>query len=118
MATQPIGNPPTTKRTGQIFVVAAHGEIPLSVQAGVAETLDSFATIRFVDDRSEAIDNTDPHKAVHGGGMLLTLGDIAASPDNVTIAAQRYERVDRTATYTIALHRTGSTWQPERTSQP
>jgi hypothetical protein len=113
-ADQPIGSPPTTTRSGQIFVVGAHGEIGLSVQAGVADTLESFATIRFVDSRSEAIDTTDPHEAVHGTGMLITLGDIPAGSDNVTIAAQRYERTDRTATLTIELHRTASTWQPVR----
>ena len=94
--------------------MGAHGEIGLSVQAGVADTLESFATIRFVDSRSEAIDTTDPHEAVHGNGMLITLGDIPAGSDNVTIAAQRYERTDRTATLTIELHRTGRTWQAVR----
>jgi hypothetical protein len=112
-----MGNPPTTTRPGQIFVAGAHAEIPLAVQAGVSDTLESFATIRFVDDQSEAIDSTDPHKIVHGNGMLITLGDIPNNSDDVTIAAERYERADRTATYTVDLHRTGSIWQAGRTTQ-
>jgi hypothetical protein len=114
--TQPIGNPPTTTRSGDIFVIGAHASIALSIQAGIADTLENLATIRFVDNSSEAIDNTDPHKAVHGNGMFLTLGDIPPASNDVTITAQRYERADRTATLTIKLHRTGSTWKPVSTT--
>lgn len=116
VATQPIGPAPTT-RPGQIFVVGAHTAIPLSVQAGVADTLESLATIRFVDDRSEAIDSTDPHQPVHGNGILIILGDIPAGRDDVAIAAQRYERTNRQATYTIFVHHDGPTWKPVRTTQ-
>jgi hypothetical protein len=116
IATQPIGPEPTT-RPGQIFVAGAHGAIPLSVQAGVADTLESFATIRFVDDRSEAIDSTEPHQAVHGNGILVIVGDIPAGREDVAIAAQRYERTDRHAAYTIFVHHDGATWKPVRTTQ-
>ena len=115
-ATQPIGNPATTTRPGDIFVIGAHASIALSIQAGIADTLESLATIRFVDNSSEAIDNTDPRKAVHENGIFLTLGDIPPGRDDVTITAQRYERADRTATLTIKLHRTGSTWKPVSTT--
>lgn len=115
-ASQPIGNPPTTTNPREIFVVGAHTSIALSVQAGIAETLESLATIRFVDASSEAIDSTAPNKTVHGNGMLITLGDIPPGGDDVAITAQRYEGTDRTATLTIRLHRTGSTWKAVRTS--
>jgi hypothetical protein len=113
---QPIGNPPTTTRPGEIFVASAHTSIALSVQAGIAEALESLPTIRFVDNSTEAIDSTATNKAVHGNGVLITLGDIPTGPDDVTIAVQRYERTDRTATLTITLHRTGSTWEAVRTA--
>ena len=112
----PIGNPPTTTRPGEIFVVGAHASIPLSVQAGIAEALESLGTIRFVDSSSEAIDNTTPDKAVHGNGVLITLGDIPTGRDDVTISVQRYERSNRNAALTLELRRTGSIWTVVRTT--
>jgi hypothetical protein len=111
------GSGPQTSTTGPhgpVFVLAADKRSPLSleVQAGVVDALHTLATIRFVDDRSEAIDETDPLAPVHDHGVLLTLGKIPRGRNNVTIQVQRYEQAGVTATEQIRLRRTGSSWAP------
>jgi hypothetical protein len=74
----PAGSKTTAPLNEPVFVVAADTRSPISldVQAGIVEMLHRFATLRFVDERSEAIDTTDPRRPVHEGGILITLGDI------------------------------------------
>jgi hypothetical protein len=100
----------TTIRT--VFVTAADDRSPISleVQAGIVQALHQVLTIRFVDQRSEAIDRSDPHQPVHEGAVLVTLGKIPTGHNQVTVKAQRYQRVDIFATYSIKVHRTGATW--------
>jgi hypothetical protein len=106
--------PPTTPLGDPVFVVAAntHSPISLEVQAGIVEVLHNFATIRFVDERSEAIATSDPDEPVHERGVLITLGKIPAGRTNVTIDVQRYERIDDATTYRITLERVGTSWKP------
>jgi hypothetical protein len=103
----------TTPLSGPVFVVAADERSPISleVQAGVVDELHEFATIRFVDERSEAIDTADEDEPVHQDGVLITLGKIPRGRTNVTIEAQRYERVGTATTYRIGLQRFGTTWK-------
>jgi hypothetical protein len=110
--TQPAGGPPTTVAHAPVFVVAAdtRSRLSLEVQAGIVEELHDFATIRFVDKRAEAIDETDPRKAVADRGILLTLGKIPSGSSDVNVQVQRYERAGTTASYTVSLHLSGSTW--------
>ena len=110
----PEGTTPTTPLTDPVFVVAANTRSPISleVQAGIVDVLHDFATIRFVDKRSEAIDSADPHQPVHEDGVLITLGSIPPGLANVTIEAQRYERIDVETTYQVSLHRVGTSWKP------
>lgn len=99
-----------------VFVVAAdtHAPISLEVQAGIVDALHGFATIRFVDERSEAIDDTDPHKSVVNDGILVTLGRIPTGARLVNVDAQRYERAGASVTYRMRLQRSGSTWTVTR----
>jgi hypothetical protein len=116
VSTAPTSTPPTTAPNGPVFVVAAapRARISLEVQAGVVDELHRFATIRFVDERSEAIATDVPHRPVHDRGVLITLGAIPKGRTDVTIDAQRYERTNATATYRVSLHRTGATWNVVR----
>jgi DNA-directed RNA polymerase subunit K/omega len=118
VSTKPTSTPPTTAPRGPVFVAAAQprSPIPLEVQAGVVDELHRFATIRFVDKRSEAIAAGAPHKPVHDDGVLITLGEIPRGPTDVTIEAERYERNDARATYEVSLHRTGAHWKVVRAS--
>jgi hypothetical protein len=108
----PAGTTSTTAISEPVFVAAAntHSPISLEVQAGIVDVLHDFATIRFVDDRSEAIDTADPHRPVHESGILITLSQIPPGHTNVTVEAQRYERIDVTTTYRISLQRVGTSW--------
>jgi hypothetical protein len=110
----PQGTTPTTPLSDPVFVVAADTRSPISlqVQAGIVDVLHDFATIRFVDERSEAIDTADPHQPVHEDGILITLGKIPPGRTNVTVRAQRYERIDAATTYRITLQRVGNGWKP------
>jgi hypothetical protein len=109
---------PTTSATRTVFVLAADSRAPISleVQAGIVQTLHQVATIRFIDQRSEAIDAADPRRPVHEGGVLVTLGEVPSGRNDVTVEVQRYERVDTSATYLTKLHRTGSTWTTDTTA--
>jgi hypothetical protein len=112
VSTEPTSTPPTTTPSGPVFVVAAAPRAPISleVQAGVVDELHGFATIRFVDDRSEAIDTGVPHEPVHDHGVLIALGKIPRGRTDVTIEAQRYERTNAAFAYRVRLHRIGATW--------
>ena len=110
----PPSTTPTTPLSDPVFVVAANSRSPISleVQAGIVDILHDFATLRFVDERSEAIDTADPHQPVHESGVLITLSNIPPGLTNVTIEAQRYERIDVATTYRITLQRVGTSWKP------
>jgi len=108
------GGKSTAPLSEPVFVVAADPSSPISleVQAGMVEMLHRFATIRFVDERSEAFDNTDPRRPVHESGVLITLGDIPPGRTAVTIEGQRYERIGVATTYRVRLQRVGASWKP------
>jgi hypothetical protein len=69
-----------------VFVVAADERSPiaLEVQADIVAELHEVATIRFVDRRVEAIDDSNPNRPVNDNGLLITLGKIASGPKTVT----------------------------------
>jgi hypothetical protein len=110
----PAGGKPIVPLSGPVFVVAADPRSPISlqVQAGIVERLHRFATIRFVDERSEAVDTTDPRRPVHESGVLITLGDIPPGRTAVTIEGERYERIRAATTYRVRLQRVGTSWRP------
>jgi hypothetical protein len=114
VVTQP--GAPRPHLSESVFVKGAHSAMPLEVQAGVVDALHDFATIRFIDDRSEAIDDADPRKAVRDGGVLVVMGLVPPGHDDVVIEAQRYQRTDNSVTYVIRLHRSDSTWKIARIS--
>jgi hypothetical protein len=95
-----------------IFVAPADPEAPISlgVQAGVVDQLHDFATIRFVDEAAQAIDEDEPSRPVVEEGVLVTLGAVPERGDNVTVEAERYQTADSTRTYRVRLERDDSTW--------
>ena len=114
----PAGGKPTAPLSKPVFVVAADPRSPISlqVQAGIVDMLHRLATIRFVDERSEAVDTTDPRRPVHESGVLITLGDIPPGRTAVTIEGQRYERIGVAATYRVTLQPVGTSWKPREVS--
>lgn len=67
-------------------------DIPLEVQAAVVEALEDFATVRFIDVRSEAIDDTADGEPVIEDGVLVLLGSVPSGP-SPSVEAERY--IDR-----------------------
>jgi hypothetical protein len=81
----------------------------LTVQADVLKELDEFESIRFVDDRSEAISDTPPH-AVHSDGVYLEVGPVPKTGSRITVPALRYIDRDDQDRLRLRLARSGATW--------
>ena len=103
----PGGPTPTSTLRAPVFVVAADERSPdLARCAGRGcRPAPRFATVRFVDKRSEAVDEADPRKRVHQDGVLITLGKIPPGRTTVAIDAQRYEQAGISTTERVLLHR-------------
>jgi hypothetical protein len=104
-----------------VFVVAAHerAPIPFEVQADIVAELHELATIRFVDHRVEAIDDSSPTRPVNDNGILITLGKIPSRANTVTVKAGRYLNATDTVAYRVTVKRTNAHWKPiATTSQP
>jgi hypothetical protein len=95
-----------------VFVVAADEQtpIPLEVQVAVSSKLEDFATLRFVDERSEAVDETEPGRPVLQHGVLVALGEVPSSGTTVTVEAERYENEDDHRSYEINVEEVDATW--------
>jgi hypothetical protein len=102
-----------------VFVVAAHerSPIPLEVQADIVDELHELATIRFVDRRVEAIDESNPNRPVKNNGVLITLGKIPSGANTVTVNASRYLNATNTIAYRVTLERTKTQWKPISTTR-
>jgi hypothetical protein len=101
-----------------VFVAPADARspIPLEVQADIVEQLHQLATLRFVDERAEAIDDTSPTQTVDDGGVLVTLGRIPNGASVVTIRAERYLDATHTLVYRVTLKRVKTQWKPIATT--
>jgi hypothetical protein len=101
-----------------VFVAAADERSPidLEVQADIVAELHELATIRFVDHRVEAIDDSKPNRPVKDNGVLITLGKIPSGANTVTVNASRYLNATNTIAYRVTLKRTKTQWNPIRTT--
>src|SRR5262245_57136691 len=92
-----------TKVTRAVFVgsPATEGRASLDLQADVLKELDEFESLRFVDDRDEAISDKPP-RAVHSDGVYLEIGPVPESGSRVTVPATRY--IDRHHRRRLRLH--------------
>ena len=73
--------PPTT--TGDeppvVYITASNGDtIDAAAQASVVAATADDATVRFADERSEAIDDQCDDQRVHDDGVLLVVGELPA----------------------------------------
>lgn len=111
---------PTISSDTSVFVGAAHERSPinLEVQADIVAELHELATIRFVDRRVEAIDNSKPNRPVKDNGLLITLGKIPSAANTVTVNAGRYLNATNTIAYRVTLKRTKTQWKPIATANP
>jgi hypothetical protein len=114
LVSEPPGHPDTDAEQRDRVVYAGplgeDVEISLDVQVAVVDQLEQFATIRFVDERNEAIDDDEAGKPVREGGVLLLLGAI---PDgrSPAVEATRYIEADVVARFRVAVERSGGKWK-------
>lgn len=83
--------------------------ISLEVQAAVVEALDDLATIRFVDQRTEAIDDDEEGQPVLEGGMLVLLGTVPAGR-SPSVDAERYLALDDAVQYVVTAEQSDGEW--------
>jgi hypothetical protein len=101
-----------------VFVAAAHERSPidLEVQADIVAELHELATIRFVDHRVEAIDDSKPNRPVKDNGVLITLGKIPSAARTVTVNAGRYLNATNAIAYRVTVKHTETHWKPIATT--
>ena len=85
--------------------------IPLDVQVELIEHFDeNDVELRFVDGRSEAVDETLDDMPVRDGSVLVGLGPI--SDDQPTeLRAELYRDLDDITAYRFTLRRSGGVWE-------
>jgi hypothetical protein len=100
-----------TKVTRAVFIGAPdeRSRASLDLQADVLKELDEFESLRFVDDREEAISDKQP-RAVHSDGVYLEIGPVPETGSRITVPAFRY--IDRNHQRRLRLHmaKSGTTW--------
>ena len=92
-----------------VVFVEARGEgvgIDLDTQASVVDSTQSFAEVRFIDDRSEALDS----EGVRDGGILLALGPVVAEANTAVIEADELLDEDRVTSRHFELHASDGDW--------
>jgi hypothetical protein len=95
-----------------VFVAPTDPKAPISleVQAGVVEELHDFATVRFVDDAMEAIDEDEVGQPVVDDGVLVKLGTVPTAGDSVVVEAERYESANSHDKVSVRVARSGESW--------
>jgi hypothetical protein len=84
--------------------------ISLEVQAAVVEQLEEFATVRFVDERTEAIDDTDDREPVLDDGVLILLSPVPSGP-TPSVEAERYVDNEDSVHVRVTLERPNGGWE-------
>jgi hypothetical protein len=109
-----------TADVGPVFVASSDPEqsISLEVQAEMVEELHDFATLRFVDEPTEAIDEDDPTQPVADNGVLLELGPIREQDDTATLDVEWYQDVDTTQSYRVRATRSDDVWTATASARP
>jgi hypothetical protein len=90
-------------------------EIPLEVQADIVEQLDAeeFATIRFVDERTEAVQPDVDDEPVLEDAVLVLVSEVPDG-DAPQVSAERYVDVDTVSHFVVHTARDGGDWVADR----
>ncbi|MET0663781.1 MAG: hypothetical protein ABWZ42_11675 [Ilumatobacteraceae bacterium] len=87
-----------------VYITALNGDtIDAAVQASVVAATTDDATVRFADDRSEAIDHQTEDQHVHDDGVLLVVGELPADAPPVEMTVERYRTVDDASVFVVTL---------------
>ena len=101
--------PPEVDENGDveppIVYVATHSGSTLDagLQASVVEETTDTATVRFADDRSEAIDDTSELMPVHDDGVMLVVGDLPDPAPTLTVDVEWYRSIDETRNLVVTI---------------
>ncbi len=94
-----------------VFVEALPGtKLSLEDQASVVKTFGDAPTVRFVDDRNEAVEVDQPQARVRRDGVLLRMAPAQTSDDGVSVKITRYVARDDERTACLDLHEVDHTW--------
>lgn len=108
--------PPDDDKLPVVYVVAV-GEngIGAGLQADVASALLDDIDVRFADERSEAVDDSEEGAPVIDGGVLMLVGDVPDQAEPVSIAVEvYYDEADRTRqVFTLETEPAGGTAPPD-----
>jgi hypothetical protein len=100
---------PTLAETLPVFVESlGPGEIDLDVQVAMVVHFEPIVDIRFIDTRTEALDETAVGAPVRDGGLLLGLGPVPAAVP-IDIRGEVYRTADRIVGYRFRVARSGQT---------
>jgi hypothetical protein len=106
------GGKPDKKDLPLVFVspLEEGRPFPLEVQATVIERLGARATIRFVDTQQQAVDAKVEDRPVLDGGVLLRLGRVPPSGEDLQVAGERYEQTDDWMTLRFSVRSQEDGW--------
>lgn len=109
-------------RTPVVYVVSvAEGGISAGVQADVVSQLRDEVDVRFADERTEAIEESDPAAPVPDEGVLVVLGDIADTGRPVVVTVEIYRNADEWSkslfTFAPATSPADGAWEVTATSE-
>jgi len=113
-ATQPEDKPPL-----KVFV-EPRGEgssISVDVQADLITAVEDVAEVRFIDARSEALEENEAGVlVVRDVGILLAFGPVPNDASDVVVEVDEYVNDTNLATHRFVMHRSGEEWVIDDTS--
>lgn len=92
-----------------VVYVEARGEglgVGLDTQAAIVASTADFADVRFIDDRSEALDSD----GVRDGGVFVALGPLIDDGRDFTIECDQILSEDASIVWTFSLSYSGEVW--------
>jgi len=100
---------PTLDEMPPVFVDGlGTGEIDLDVQVEIVRHFEPVVDIRFIDTRTEALDESEVGTPVRDGGLLLGLGPVPVEGP-IDIRGEVYQTLDRVVGYRFRVARSGQT---------
>lgn len=88
----------------------SEGQVDLDVQVAVVEALERRIFVRFIDERSEAVEVDSENEPVRDGGLLVGLGALAEQGESVDVYVDRYRDAGDVEAWLVTVRRAGTTW--------
>ena len=109
LAEPEFASDPTLEEMPPVFVESlGPGEIDLDVQVQIVRHFEPVFDIRFIDTRTEALDESEVGAPVRDGGLLLGLGPVPAEAP-IDIRGEVYQTLNRVFGYRFRVARSGQT---------